>query len=66
MGIVTELNNDAIFVKMLNNGKNVIVTKETWKNREYVVEINEEGEKQITEKETGTFKQFPLQLYQIT
>ena len=46
MGIVTELNNDAIFVKMLNNGKNVIVTKETWKNREYAVEINEEGEKE--------------------
>lgn len=67
MGIVTKLNNDIIFVKMLNNGKNVIVTKETWKNREYTIEINEEGEKQIIEKETGTFKQFPLQLgYSLT
>lgn len=66
-GIIVALKKDSIFVKMLNNGNIVVVTKETWKNREYEIEIDEKGKKQIVEKETGEFKQFPLQLgYAIT
>lgn len=61
-GIVTALKSDYIYVKLINNGKTVIVTKETWKNREYTIELDENNKKCIVEKETGEFKQFPLQL----
>ena len=61
-GVVVALKPDCIFVKLIGDGKLVVVTKETWINREYVIEIDEKNEKQIVEKETGEFKQFPLQL----
>lgn len=65
-GIVEDLKNDAILVKLISNNETVIVTREEWENKEYKIHTikNEDNkeEKTITEETTGTFHQFPLQL----
>lgn len=72
MGIVTDLTEDTILVKLLGSGKTVFVTREEWKDHKYEITENynpETGktEKNISEKTIGIFKQFPLQLgYSLT
>lgn len=70
-GIVTNLENDFITVKLLSNGKTVFVERTEWKNREYCIKTERVYDKEldiwceekvIKEITTGTFTQFPLQL----
>jgi ATP-dependent exoDNAse (exonuclease V) alpha subunit len=58
-GIVEKLDERLIVVRCLQDNKYITVRREEWKSFAY--DINEEtGE--VTEKETGSFIQFPLQL----
>lgn len=70
-GIVTNLEDDLITVKLLGNGKTVFVERTEWKNREYNIDTESVYDKElkiwcekkvIREITTGTFTQFPLQL----
>jgi hypothetical protein len=56
VGIVTELTNDIICVR-LQNGDEVEVTKAKWSTYDYVV-----VDGKIERKEVGSYKQFPLTL----
>lgn len=67
MGIITDLDEDIISVKLLSTGKNVLVTRETWIDHKYEILVDPLEGKKIIEKEVGKFKQFPLQLgYSLT
>ena len=58
-GIVEKLEDRYIIVRCLQDNKFITVRREEWKSFAY--DVNEEtGE--VTEKETGSFIQFPLQL----
>ena len=58
-GIVEKLEDRYIVVRCLQDNKFITVRREEWKSFAY--DINEEtGD--VTEKETGSFIQFPLQL----
>lgn len=58
-GIVEKLADRYIVIRTLNDNKFITVYKEEWKSFAY--DVNEEtGE--ITEKQTGSFVQYPLQL----
>ena len=58
-GIVEKLDERLIVVRCLQDNKYITVRREEWKSFAY--DVNEEtGE--VTEKETGSFIQFPLQL----
>jgi ATP-dependent exoDNAse (exonuclease V) alpha subunit len=58
-GIIEKLEDQAIIVRCLKDNRYVTVRREEWKS--YAYDIDEEtGE--VTEKETGSFIQFPLQL----
>lgn len=58
-GIVIEARENAIWVRLTNNNKTVLVTPEVWESFTY--EYKKETD-EVIEKITGTFKQFPLQL----
>ena len=58
-GIVEKLDERAIVVRCLQDNKYITVRREEWKSFAYDVD-EETGD--ITEKETGSFIQFPLQL----
>ena len=60
VGIVEQLNAREIIVQIIDDGKNdvVVVKPEKWQKIEYA---NDENGK-ITEKEIGSYKQFPLML----
>ncbi len=58
-GIVEDLSENAIKVRLLSGGRVVYVKREEWKSFSYDYDILS-GE--ITERETGVFTQFPLQL----
>ena len=69
MGIVSQIdmNRNIITVMLLDSCKPVFVTKETWINYEYEMNIvidqeTRKSKKVIVEKTAGEFKQFPLQL----
>lgn len=58
-GVVEKLEEKYIVVRCLQDNKYITVRREEWKSFSYDVD-EEKGE--ITEKETGSFIQFPLQL----
>lgn len=58
-GIVEKLDERAIIVRCLQDNKYITVRREEWKSFAYDID-EETGD--ITEKETGSFIQFPLQL----
>ena len=58
MGIVHELNQNEIKVKLITNQKIVSVTREKWQKMEYVRDENDK----LKENETGGYRQFPLAL----
>ena len=67
MGIVVDLKPDVILVKMLDTGNTVFVTRETWEEHKYEMELDEENKKHVKEITIGKFEQFPLQLgYSLT
>ncbi len=57
VGEVTKLETDNIWVRILKDGRNVSVPRETW--NEYAQWYNDETER-IENRITGTFTQFPL------
>ncbi len=59
VGIVTSLEEDIIWVRLLKNNRITPVRRETWQSFTY--EYNKETDS-VEEKETGSFTQFPLQL----
>ncbi len=58
-GIIEELNEDGIKVRILKNNSIVIVSREAWKKFSYE---HDKRIDEIIEQETGSFIQFPLQL----
>jgi len=59
LGIITELEDDAIKVKLNDKDRTISVERVKWENIEYKFDINEED---ITPNTIGTFLQFPLKL----
>lgn len=61
IGIVTEINLDDDYIAVLpdNEAEAILVTRETWQNKQY--KINE-ADNEISEDIKGTFSQFPLRL----
>ncbi len=58
-GTILQLDEDFIWVQLLNNRKTVLVKRETWES--FIYEYNKETD-EVIEKLNGTFTQFPLQL----
>lgn len=60
-GIIEELTENNISIKLFD-GRNITIQRYTWKNYEYL-----KNGKTVTQKEIGSFSQFPLQIgYAIT
>ena len=58
-GIIEQLENDAITVRVLHSGEITTVKRETWKSYQYEID---ELTGNVYEKEVGSFTQFPIQL----
>lgn len=59
IGVITKIEDDAIFVQCANNTDEIEVHKETWENIRY--SVNKQTQ-QLEEEVIGSFTQFPLRL----
>ena len=59
IGIVTEVQDDKIFVEDPVKGNLIEVVRETWQNLKYQYDAVKDS---VSQEEVGTFKQFPLKL----
>ncbi len=59
IGIVTEVQDDKIFVEDPIKGTLIEVVRETWQNLKYQYDAVKDS---VSQEEVGTFKQFPLKL----
>lgn len=59
LGVITEISNDLIVVKANDDGQNIKVSKETWKNIRYSLNTKSS---ELEEEELGSFTQYPLRL----
>ncbi len=59
IAVIKSLSEDEIIVKFPDNGQELKIEKETWRNIRYA--FNRENEK-VEEEEIGSFQQFPIRL----
>ena len=59
MGEIIDMKEDYLIVRLLRENKIITVGKEVWQSFSYDYDVKTD---MVTEKETGSFTQFPLQL----